>query len=115
MKEIRLNENTLKQIVAESVMRMLKEGLVTNDPNIDKWYEARQIMGAEQMLDALFQYLDGDTIRDFIDTLDREYEIWGYDDEEEDEEEDLDDEENEYPDKEDLNGYIDDYLPGSSI
>jgi cyanate lyase len=95
MKEIRLNENTLKQIVAESVMRMLKEGLATNDPNIDKWYEAVQIMGAENMLDALFQYLDGDTIRDFIDTLDREYEIWGYDEDEEldDEDEELDNEE----------------------
>lgn len=80
MKEIRLNENTLKQIVAESVKRILKESLTTNDPNINKWYEAQQIMGAENMLEALFVYLDADTIRDFIDILDREYEIWGYND-----------------------------------
>lgn len=109
MKEIRLNENAIKKIVAESLKKVIKEGMTTDNPVYNKWYEAKDLLGAEQMLDAIWNYLDSSQIEQIIEWLDQDYELW----DEEDEEEELDDEENEYPDKEDLNGYVDDYIPGS--
>lgn len=41
----------------------------------NKWAQAEQIMGAESMLNALYSFIDGDTIEEFIEVLEREYEI----------------------------------------
>lgn len=34
---IRLNENTLKKIISESVRRVLKEGMTSDNPKFNKW------------------------------------------------------------------------------
>ena len=104
---VKLNENTLKVLIAESLKRVLKEGMTTDNPVYDKWYEAKDLLGAEEMLNAIWNYLDSSQIEQIIEWLDQDYELWDEDEEE------IDDEENEYPDTEDLNGYVDDYIPGT--
>ena len=83
---IKLTEAKLNKLIKESIHKILKEGYTDNNIN-NMWYEAQELMGAESMLDALYQFLDCDTIANFVQTLKREYELpfngYGNDDEEE--------------------------------
>jgi len=63
----------------------LKEGMTTDNPKYNKWYKAKEMLGADTMLDAIWQYLDVSMIENIIDWLNQDYELWN-DDEEEDEE-----------------------------
>lgn len=74
MKRIRLTEGDLHRIVKESVNRIIKEGTTDRDVQ-SMWDEAQEMMGAESMLEALYDYLDCDTIEDFVQTLIRLYEL----------------------------------------
>lgn len=61
-------------MINETVKEVINEA--TWKKSIDnKWAQAEQIMGAESMLNALYNFLDGDTIEEFIEVLEREYEI----------------------------------------
>lgn len=80
---MKISENTLKQIVTESVKKILKEGMVASNPMFNKWFEAKELLGAEQMLDAIWNYLDVSQIESIIEGLDRDYELWNDDFEEE--------------------------------
>lgn len=61
-------------MINETVKEVINEA--TWKKSIDnKWAQAEQIMGAESMLNALYSFLDGDTIEEFIEVLEREYEI----------------------------------------
>ena len=73
-KLIRLTEQDLHRIIKESVNNILKEGTTDQEVN-DMWEQAKEIMGADSMLEALYAYLDCDAIEDFIQTLIREYEL----------------------------------------
>jgi len=73
-KLIRLTESDLHKIVKQSVGKILKEG-TTNRGVTEMWYQAQEMMGADSMLDALYAYLDTDTIEGFVQTLRREYEL----------------------------------------
>lgn len=72
--QIRLTESDLHRIVKESVKKLLKEG-TTNNIVINKWNNIEQTLGSETMLSELFQYLDGDTIADFVNTIENAYDI----------------------------------------
>lgn len=74
MKRIRLTEGDLHRIVKESVNRIIKEGTTDRDVQ-SMWDEAQEMMGAESMLEALYDYLDSDTIEDFVQVLIRLYEL----------------------------------------
>ena len=74
MKRIRLTEGDLHRIVKESVNKIIKEGTTDRDVQ-SMWDEAQEMMGAESMLEALYDYLDCDTIEDFIQVLIRLYEL----------------------------------------
>ena len=83
---IKLTEAKLNKLIKESIHKILKES--STDNNItNMWYEAQELMGAESMLDALYHFLDSDTIANFIQTLKREYELPfnGYDNDDEEE------------------------------
>lgn len=71
---IRLTESDLHRIIKESVKQALNEGHWKSEIN-EKWNKALEIMGAEQMIDALYTFLDGDTIEEFIEQLERVYEL----------------------------------------
>ena len=74
MKRIRLTEGDLHRIVNESVNRIIKEGTTDRDVQ-SMWDEAQEMMGAESMLEALYDYLGSDTIEDFVQVLIRLYEL----------------------------------------
>lgn len=74
MKRIKLTEGDLHRIVKESVNRIIKEGTTDRDVQ-SMWDEAQEMMGAESMLEALYDYLDSDTIEDFVQVLIRLYEL----------------------------------------
>lgn len=71
---IRLTESQLHRMIKESVREVLSEGHWKSEIN-EKWNKALEIMGAEQMIDALYTFLDGDTIEEFIEQLERVYEL----------------------------------------
>lgn len=83
----KLNEAQLKNIVRETIKTALDEGMYPNHPYIEKWFQIQDLLDAKTILTALFEYLPVDTLVDFIDTLDREYELGLNDEEEEDDEE----------------------------
>ena len=76
-KTIKLSRKELTDYITESVRKIIKEG--TNDPEVyEGWERLRETMGDAQMLDELFQYLDADTIRDFIETTNGLYDVNEY-------------------------------------
>ena len=73
-RRVKLTESLLHRMINETVKEVINEA--TWKKSIDnKWAQAEQIMGAESMLNALYSFLDGDTIEEFIEVLEREYEI----------------------------------------
>ena len=83
-KTIKLNESTLNNIIKETICKVLREG-TTNQEVDNMWSQAKEMMGAEAMIDALYNYLDCDTIADFVETLRRKYDMSfdGYNNEDE--------------------------------
>lgn len=65
--------HTLKSIIKESVYSAL-------DDTYDKWEEALDRLGCDTMLDAIKNYLSTDEMRDILDDLNRDYDL--FDDEE---------------------------------
>lgn len=72
----KLNEKQLRKVVAECVKRALKEGMTADNPNFGKWNEAKEVLGAETMLDAIFQYLDVSKLEQILGWLNQDYDLW---------------------------------------
>lgn len=76
-KTIRLSRKELTNYITESVRKIIKEG--TNDTVLyDEWERLRETVGDAQMLDELFEYLDSDQIRDFVETTKGLYDVDEY-------------------------------------
>lgn len=73
-RKIKITENKLKQIISESVKRILKEGS-TFEEDYDNWERVKEHLGCEGMLSELYNYLSCDQISNFINAVDREYEL----------------------------------------
>lgn len=96
-KLLRLTESDLKNMIKESVQKVLNEGH-WNGQSYDHWEKLRELLGDDGFIDSLWNYLNGDQIDDFIEYTSRmndcKEEIYGsedeeYEDEEEDEEEEI--------------------------
>ena len=71
---IKLNEAQLNRIIKERVKKVLREG--TTDQTLeDAWINAKERLGAEAFLDALYAALDEDTIRENLEYIDRMYDL----------------------------------------
>ena len=71
---IKLNEAQLNKLIKESVKKVLREG--TTDQTLeDAWINAKEQIGAEAFLDALYAALDEDTIRENLEYIDRMYDL----------------------------------------
>lgn len=73
-RKIKITENKLKQIISESVKRILKEGSSFKE-DYDNWERVKEHLGCEGMLSELYNYLSCDQISNFINAVDREYEL----------------------------------------
>ena len=78
-KHIRLTESDLHRIVKESIKKALKEDTM-NNVIIKKWNQIEQVLGSDGMISELFNYLDADTIADFVNTIENTYDIEENDD-----------------------------------
>lgn len=75
---IRLNENDLHKIIAESVKRVLKEG--TSDVEVqEKWNWILDNFGAEQMLDCIYAWSSSDQLEQYIKWFESEDYLQGFD------------------------------------
>ena len=68
-----LYEN-LMTAVAKQVKKALNEGTTDSDL-IDRWENIKDIIGAEEMCNAVFQAMSQDEIQDMVKYLERVYEI----------------------------------------
>jgi hypothetical protein len=73
-RKIKITENKLKQIISESVKRILKEGSSFKEDYVN-WERVKECLGCEGMLSELYNYLSCDQISNFINAVDREYEL----------------------------------------
>lgn len=80
-KTIKLNENALKKIVAESVKKVLKEGTGFSDPNWSKDYDVEAcyediagFLQQDNYLENLSKDYDTDTIYQALMKIAKEYE-----------------------------------------
>lgn len=83
-KMVRLTESDLHRVIKESVKKVIKEG-TTSEEDSDLWERMMKDLGPETILNELFSYLSSDDIHDFIEHVDRYYEMGYFDDSEEDE------------------------------
>lgn len=71
---MKLTEQHLSKILRRSINNVLREGAA--DPAVgNEWNELVDMLGADTVLNDLFQYLDSDTIEDFIMELKNNYDI----------------------------------------
>ena len=73
-KVYKMTEGDFKNIVKETVKRLVKEDTADDYVN-DMWQYLEEALGAETVLNELYRYLDSDTIEGFINHMKRHYEI----------------------------------------
>ena len=98
-KQITLNEGNFKKFLKEAVKKAVKaklnEGFADREM-WEKWSDAEAQLGSENMLQEVYEYFSGDQLRDFLESIDNDYDLGLFEDnyeEEEDEEEELDSDE----------------------
>lgn len=91
-RQIKLTENDLHRMIKESVYRVLNEG-TTDSTDMDAWERCKEMVGADTMLSELEGWLGSDDYHQFLEHMDRYYELGLFDD---GEDEDYDGEGDEY-------------------
>lgn len=91
----RLTEQDVKAVMNTVLRRVLKEGSIETSDG-QSWNDLRDMIGADKMLEAVWNYLDSDQIQDLIQYIRKEYDMDYYDEEEETDDWYQDDEEREY-------------------
>lgn len=82
---MKINEKQLKKMIKESITNILKEGS-SNPSDYDRWNNIKELIGADKMLDDVFNAMSVDEIEEMLGFLEREYDInSGYDNNEEEE------------------------------
>lgn len=61
----KINESNLKQIIRESIVKVLNEG-TTDEVAIDKWFMIQEAIGPQQMLDCIFNWSSSDQIEQWL-------------------------------------------------
>ena len=69
---MKINEKRLKSIIAESLKKVLNEGMLSDNPAFEKWEYLKDMVGAEKMLDCIFQWSSSDQIEKWIEWFDEE-------------------------------------------
>lgn len=83
-KQIRLSEARLHQIIKENIRKALNEGMTSDNPAYDKWEQIKETLGADTMLDNIFQYLDSSKLEQLVEWFNQDYDLFDDYDEEED-------------------------------
>jgi hypothetical protein len=90
-KQIKLNENDFKKLVKEAVKKAVKaklnEGFADREMD-EKWIDAERQLGSENMLQEVYNYFDGNQLIDFLRSIDQDYDMGLFENEEYNEEDD---------------------------
>ena len=70
--EKKLNEKSLRAIIAESLKKVLNEGMTVDNLALEKWEYLKDKVGAEIMLDCIFQWSDSSQIEEWIQWFEEE-------------------------------------------
>lgn len=84
----RLTESMLKDIIRESVRRIISEGSI-NQNTLNMWDDVREMLGDDTFISELWNWMSSDDIEGFIEHIDRNYDLGLFDEEEEPEEEEI--------------------------
>lgn len=63
---MKLDEKKLKTIIAESLKKVLSEGMTTDNPNLEKWLYLQERIGAESMLECIFNWSSSSQIEEWL-------------------------------------------------
>ena len=63
---MKLDEKKLKTIIAESLKKVLSEGMTTDNPNLEKWMYLQERVGAESMLECIFNWSSSSQIEEWL-------------------------------------------------
>lgn len=63
---MKLDEKKLKTIIAESLKKVLNEGMTTDNPNLEKWLYLQERIGAESMLECIFNWSSSSQIEEWL-------------------------------------------------
>lgn len=74
---LKLTESQLQNMIQKAVVKVLKEGTFDSDV-ADKWNWAVENVGAEAMLSELYNWLSHDEMIDFLNHLERNEYLDGY-------------------------------------
>lgn len=69
---MKINEKGLKSIIAESLKKVLNEGMLSDNPAFEKWEYLQDKVGAEKMLDCIFQWSSVEQIEKWIEWFEEE-------------------------------------------
>ena len=69
---MKINEKGLKSIIAESLKKVLNEGMLSDNPAFEKWEYLEDMVGAEQMLDCIFRWSSAEQIEQWIEWFEEE-------------------------------------------
>lgn len=72
MKIMKINEKRLKSIIAESLKKVLNEGMLSDNPAFEKWEYLEDMVGAEKMLDCIFRWSSAEQIEQWIEWFEEE-------------------------------------------
>jgi hypothetical protein len=61
-------------MISEAVRKALNEG-TTSDIDTQNWEKAKEMLGADTMLDAFMSYMDCDQIHQMLEWLDQDYDL----------------------------------------
>lgn len=72
MKIMKINEKRLKSIIAESLKKVLNEGMLSDNPAFEKWEYLEDMVGAEKMIDCIFRWSSAEQIEQWIEWFEEE-------------------------------------------
>lgn len=64
-KKTTIKEGQLRQLIKESIIRVLNEDTTDNEA-VDKWYQVQEAIGAQQMLECIFNWSSSDQIEQWL-------------------------------------------------
>lgn len=70
-----MTSNKIKSIIKECLYKAVNEG--STDQNLyNYWLNAQEVLGADKMLDAIWNYLSSDQLEQIVEWLNDDYELW---------------------------------------
>ena len=78
---MKILDKKINKALKESIKHVLKEGTADEAMN-DRWERMIKMMGCDEIVSELYNYFSSDQLEDFMHSLDDDYDLGLFDDEE---------------------------------